>query len=255
MHIKILALALIAFAAPACAEMTGSLSLGFDYSTGKYGDTTSTDILYVPVTGKLQLDYLYLKLTVPYVSITGTGDVILGMGKLGRRTTSTTTSKTTTQSGLGDIIASAGYMVYESDVATIDLVGNVKFGTGDASKNLGTGENDYSIQFDGYYTTADYNTLFATAGYRLVGAPAGTTVYDIAYGTLGFSLSIGESSSTGLMLDAAEASSDLSPGTSEISAFVSTKFSQDITIQARLMKGLSDSSPDSAGGITISRIF
>jgi hypothetical protein len=42
-------------AAPA-SVWSGSFSLttGVDYSTGKYGGTSSTDIIYVPLTGKLE---------------------------------------------------------------------------------------------------------------------------------------------------------------------------------------------------------
>jgi len=57
----------------------------------------------------------------------------------------------------------------------LDVAGNIKFGTADANKNLGTGENDYSAQLDGYYTFSK-TTLFATAGYKVIGAPAGITV-------------------------------------------------------------------------------
>lgn len=255
MFIRILTLSLIVIAAPARAEMTGSLSTGFDYSTGKYGGTTATDILYVPVSGKVQFDYLYLKLTVPYISMTGTGDVVLGMGRVGRQTTTTATAKTTTRSGLGDVLGTAGYTFYESDAVMLDLVGNVKFGTADAQKNLGTGENDYSAQLDGFYTTEGSTTLFATAGYKVTGEPAGTTYNDIAYGTLGISMKTGENSSAGLMMDAAEATSDPAPGTRELSVFVSGKISRNAKVQASLMKGFSDSSPELAGGLSVSRTF
>lgn len=253
MHIRILALTLIVLATPARAEMSSNLSTGFDYSTGKYGGITATDILYVPVTGKVQFDYLYLKLTVPYISMTGTGDVVHGVGRMGRQTTTTTTAKTTTKSGLGDVIGTAGYTIYESEAVMLDLVGNVKFGT--AKKNLGTGENDYSAQLDGFYTTAGGMTLFATAGYKITGEPAGTTYNDIAYGTLGVSMQTGESSSAGLMMDAAEPSSDLVPGIRELTVFVSSKISSDVKIQASLMQGFSDSSPELAGGLSVSRAF
>lgn len=257
MFMRMMALALIVAAVPARAEMTTSLSTGLDYSTGKYGSATATDILYIPISGKLQFDYLYLKLTVPYISMTGTGDVVPGMGRFGRQatTTSTTTSKTTTRSGLGDIVATAGYTVFESNTLMFDLVGNVKFGTADTAKNLGTGENDYSAQIDGFYTVAANSTLFATAGYKVVGTPVGVEVDNIAYGTLGISQKIGEKSSAGLMMDAAQGSSALSPGISELSVFVSTRISSALKLQANLTKGFSEGSPEFAGGITVSRTF
>ncbi len=242
---RIIPLALLAISAPALAESSTSLTTGFDYSTGKYGGSTSTNILYVPVTGKMQFDTFFLKLTVPYISVSSAGDVVRGIGKV-----KTTTTKTTTQSGLGDVVASAGYTVLESNELMLDLVGKIKFGTADASKNLGTGENDYSAQMDAYHTLQK-TTLFATAGYKVIGAPVGLSVNNIAFGTLGFSRKTSEKISVGALLDAAQASSDLSPGTREVSVFVSNKINATLRAQAYLLKGFSDSSPDLGGGIML----
>lgn len=243
---RIIPLALLAISAPVLAESSTSLTTGFDYSTGKYGGSTSTNILYVPVTGKMQFDTFFLKLTVPYISVSSAGDVVRGIGKV----KTTTTTKTTTQSGLGDVVASAGYTVLESDDLMLDLVGKIKFGTADASKNLGTGENDYSAQMDAYHTLRK-TTLFATAGYKVLGAPVGVSVNNIAFGTLGFSRKTSENISVGAMLDAAQASSDLSPGTREASVFVSNRINSTFKAQAYLLKGFSDSSPDLGGGIML----
>jgi len=247
---RIMAIALLVISLPASAEFTSSLSTGFDYSTGKYGGTTSTDILYIPVTGKFQSDDLFLKLTVPYISVTSANGVVRGIGKF----KTATTTRSTTRSGLGDIIASAGYTVLESDSLMLDIVGNIKFGTADAGKNLGTGENDYSAQLDGYYTLSK-TTMFATAGYKVMGAPAGITVNNIAYGTLGVSQKTGEKGSAGLMLDVSQSSSELSPGIRELSVFVSKKISKTLKAQANLMKGFSDSSPDYGGGLMFTGLF
>src|SRR5271169_2766734 len=79
-----------------------SLETGMDYNTGKYGGTQSTDILYIPVTGKYQGQSWTLKLTVPYLRITGPGnviDVINGVAPPGSFTTAPVT-----RSGLGDVV-------------------------------------------------------------------------------------------------------------------------------------------------------
>lgn len=252
MYTKIMALALLVFSSAAWAETTSSLTSGIDYSSGKYGGTSSTSILYIPVTGKIQSDNAFVKLTVPYIRVSSEAgsSVVRGMGKV--KTTSTTT--TTTQAGLGDVIASAGYIVFENNSLMLDVAGNIKFGTADAKKNLGTGENDYSAQLDGYYT-AGKTTMLATAGYKIVGAPSDVTVNNIAYGTLGISQKVGDQTSAGLMLDAAQSSSELSPGTRELSAFVSRKINPDLKIQASLLKGLSDASPDYGGSLMVTGMF
>lgn len=248
---KLFAFALVMFTSSAWADTTTSLSAGFDFTSGKYGGTTSTNIIYIPVTGKVQFEDLYLKLTVPYIRVSseGTG-VVRGMGKV-KTSTSTTT---TTQSGLGDVIFSAGYNFYENDKLALDLVGNVKFGTADPVKDLGTGKNDYSAQIDGFYTIKA-TALFATAGYKIIGAPAGVSVNNIAYGTVGVSQKLGEKTSAGVALDAAQGSSEFSPGTREASVFVSNKISKNKKIQASVMKGFSDGSPDFGFGASVTGTF
>lgn len=247
MPARIMAFALLGICLPAWAASTSSLSTGFDYSTGKYGGTTSTSILYVPVTGKVEYDDFFLKLTVPYISVSSAGTVVIrGVGPV--RTA--TGARTTTQSGLGDVIASAGYYLYEDDNLLLDVAGNIKFGTADANKNLGSGENDYFAQLDGFYTLRK-TTLFATAGYKVVGAPAGVAVNNIAFGTLGVSQKTGEKTSAGVMLDMAQGSSELSPGIRELSFFVSNKISKTLKVQANLLKGFSDSSPDYGGSLMV----
>lgn len=241
---KIFALTLLTLAFNTWAETTRTLTAGVDYSTGKYGGTSSTEIMYVPVTGKIQSDIGYLKLTIPYISISSEGSVVRGIGKF----KTSTSNKIITQSGLGDIIATAGYTFFENDALLFDLVGNIKFGTADAAKSLGTGENDYSAQIDGFYTL-DKTTTFATAGYKIIGAPPAVNVNNIAYGTLGFSQKHTDKISFGAMIDAAQSSSSLSAGTRELSVFVSQKLGKTLKAQVSLMKGFSDSSPDFGGGL------
>lgn len=248
---KLLLITLLLASATALADTTSSLSTGFDYSSGKYGGASSTEVLYIPVIGKVQFDNLFLKLTVPYIRVTSAGGVVVrGMGML----KVATSTRTSTQSGLGDVVASAGYTILESGNLLLDLVGNVKFGTADAAKNLGTGANDYSAQLDGYYQLAK-TSLFATAGYKVLGAPVGVQVNNIAYGTLGVSQKTGETTSAGVMLDAAQGSNALSPGTRELTVFVANRVSRTLKVQANLMKGFSDSSPDFGGGVMVTGYF
>jgi len=242
----------------ASAQSQFSLGTGFDYSSGKYGGTTSTDILYIPVTAKYESDGLFFKLTVPYISITGTGTtsgVILGIGRIGPPTKTTTTSTaTTTNSGLGDVVTSAGYGIYAGDQLAVDLVGNVKFGTADANKGLGTGNNDYSAQLDAYYMIHN-TTLFGTAGYKVYGAPAGISLNNAPYGTLGISQKLGSTTSVGTMYDATQSPLASGVGLSEFTVYISQKIKPDLKLQINAMKGYSDASPDHSFGATITGSF
>jgi hypothetical protein len=243
---------LLAVTTPALADEQFSLGTGFDYSSGKYGNATSTDILYIPVIGKFELDKLTFKLTVPYISISGPGGIVRSVGRMRRVTT--TTATTSSNSGLGDIIASAGYNFYDEQALVLDLVGNLKFGTADANKGLGTGQNDYSVQVDGYYDLGK-NTLFATAGYKSYGAPSGLTLNNTPYGSLGVSQKLSNKTSAGAMLDMALSPSTNSADQLEAIIFVSQKVSPSLKMQANLLKGLSNGSPDYGGGFMVTGMF
>ena len=56
-----------------------SVSAGFDFTSGKYGGSSTTDIWYVPFTGRYDYKDLSFRITVPYLDLTGPGN-ILGPG-------------------------------------------------------------------------------------------------------------------------------------------------------------------------------
>ena len=246
--------------ASATAEDQFSLGTGFDYSTGKYGSSTTTDMLYIPVVAKYETDDLTLKLTVPYLRVTGTSSgVIRGVGRVKpgspmMTTTTKSTTATNSASGLGDIVAAAGYTVYDQDVLSIDVVGKVKLGTGNANTGLGTGKNDYSAQLDGYYTI-NKTTVFATAGYKIVGQPAGLTLNNVAFGTAGASQKINDKTSAGIMLDIMQSASPAATGPIEVTAFATKKLSKMLKVQVSVLKGLSNGSPNMGVGAMVTGIF
>ena len=53
-----------------------TVSTGFDYSYGKYGETTTTKVLSIPLTTRWDGDHWNVKLTVPYVRVSGPATVI-----------------------------------------------------------------------------------------------------------------------------------------------------------------------------------
>ena len=127
---------------PALAEESGKYTLetGMDYNTGKYGGTQSTNILYVPFTAKYKDKLWTLRVTVPYLRITGPANVINGVGAV-----ATANAGVTTRSGLGDVILGATRSVYSDSASRtlVNLTGKVKLGTTSSTRGLGTGANDY----------------------------------------------------------------------------------------------------------------
>ena len=246
------AMAVTALAAlPAAAEPGFSLTTGLDYSTGKYGGTESTDILYIPLTGKYETDKFTLKLTVPYLQITGPGNVVRDVGLI--RTTSRTR---TTESGLGDIVAAGTYNVYEglANGTLVDVTAKIKFGTADFAKGLGTGKNDYALQSD-LYKTLGKNTLFGTLGYKVLGSPDGITLNNVFYGSLGAGHKYSRETSAGLIFDMREKASATGHAQQELTAYVSHKLGKTWKAQAYAVKGFTNGSPDWGAGAMITAAF
>jgi len=230
------------------ADGLTTLSVGADYTTGKYGNTDSTDILYVPFTSKYEIGPWTWKLVVPWIHITGPanvvgapGDTVVVGNNTGRRT----------ESGLGDVVASAFYNVLNERNAPfgLDLGGKVKFGTADENRGLGTGKNDYSLQAD-LFKPLGAMTPFGSIGYRKYGDPAGIDFKNVVYWSAGASYKMSQPTSVGVAYDFRPAIIDGGSHVSEGTFFVSHKLSADWKLQVYAVKGFSTGSPDwGLGGV------
>lgn len=268
-----------------------SLASGVEYSSGKYGGTSTTDILYVPLTARYSKGPYSFNMTVPYISVTSsenamapivgpmgntaaTGSIPVGMdtgmgaamgagtstgtGMPGTGTTGsgmpgtpTTTAGTTTQSGMGDIMASLGYDFYTGEQLGLTILGGVKFGTANSNKGLGTGQNDYSAELDGAYSIND-TSMLAAIGYKVVGQPVAYTLNNIAYGAVGVTHRMSENTRASLMLNGAQSSYAFISGRLALAAGWSEQLSNTTNWSISLAKGLSSGSPDWDGVISIS---
>src|SRR5437867_189613 len=68
-----------------------TLSTGFDYTTGKYGQSSSTNIFTIPVIARYAYDRWTFKLTIPWTRISGPADVVSSAGLLRRSAVRPTT--------------------------------------------------------------------------------------------------------------------------------------------------------------------
>lgn len=235
------------------AAEPGALSIGtsVNYSTGKYGTPTSTDITSIPVTATYDTGPWTLKLSVPYVRISGPADVIVGVGKTSRSTTTVRTA-----SGLGDIVAAATYNFYNDAASQFgaDVTGKVKFGTGDSAKGLGTGENDYSVLLD-VYKKVNQVTFFGGIGYSVLGSSTAVPLRNVFSLNAGSTYKLDEKSSVGFAYDHRQKSSSTGAAQNELTAFYAHKFNRTWKAQAYLLKGFSDASPDWGGGVSVGYAF
>jgi hypothetical protein len=263
------ALALLAFSAPAIADDAFSLTAGINYTTGTYGNTQSTQILYIPVTAQYDSGDWTAKLTVPYLRVTGPGGVLQGMGRVAPSGSSTTmtsgmsfgrtpTGGTATNSGLGDVVASLGRTVIGSgkdEAFQLDVVGKIKFGTADANAGLGTGENDYSGQLDATYWLSDATALLGTAGYKIVGKPAGLLLNNVFFGSAGLQHAASDATDVGVRFDYVQKIAFYGYDQKAGVAYAEHKLSPTLKTTAYVLKGFSDGSPDRGIGASLTGYF
>ncbi len=237
-----------------CAEGLTTLGVGADYSSGNYGASERTDIFYVPVTAKHETGRWALKLVVPYIRITGPSNVIgaadpivtlPGAGAVRR-----------TETGLGDVVASAFYNALNEHDAWfgLDIGTKIKFGTADDSRGLGTGKNDFSLQAD-FFKPIGAITPFGTLGYRWYGDPSGIDLRNVFYGAIGASYRRSPSTSVGLAYDWRDRILEGSGHVSELTAYVSHRLSRDWKLQLYAIKGFADASPGHGAGATLAYSF
>lgn len=223
---------------------------GFDYSSGDYGSGSNTEIWYVPVTGKVERDNWTVKLTVPWLSITGPGAVVGGGGS---GFTRTATPITTTESGLGDMVGSAAYSFELPEATYIDVTGKIKFPTGDFNKGLGTGEADYTGQID-ITKQLGIVSVFAGAGYKIVGSNSTLNLHNIPMANVGAGVDVMPELNLGTSYDWRESASGRE-NPSESNFYANYKITKQVNVQTYGVVGYSDSSPDYGVGLMLGYKF
>ncbi len=225
-------------------------STGLEYTSGDYGGSDTIEDLYVPVTGQVSFERTSFRLTVPYLSVTapqGTiatdpdGEPVTGSGE------------THTKDGLGDIIAEMTVydVVYSSRFGVaLDLTGKIKFGTADQRDGLGTGEEDYTLQAD-LYKFYDRFTLFAMASYKYRGDPEGYDLKNVMLASVGAVLGSDRETRFGIAYDFRQSSLADGENLRDLSAFAARQISDRLQLQAYVIRGFSNSSPEWGAGLLL----
>lgn len=239
-----------AFTLPAAAgELT--VSTGLDYSTGDYGTNDTSETWYVPVVGRYETGPVTLKVTVPWVRITDAGNVDADGTPLPGQP-----NCNETESGLGDVVASAGYALLDGSQGGVllEATGKVKFPTADEDRCLGTGERDYSLQFDAAKTFGDV-TGFGTLGWKKYGDPSGVNYRDPIYASLGAAYKLAPATSLGASYDWRQKVTSRGNEISEAVLFLNQRLAERWKLQIYGVKGFSDASPDWGGGLFLSHTY
>jgi len=230
----------------ALAEGAFTVKTGFDYTTGKYGTDTTTEITAIPLIGTYETGNWTFKASIPWVRITGSENVIAGVGAVRR-----TTTAVRTDSGMGDLVTAATYsfMIDPKSQFGIDVTGKVKWGTADSDRGLGTGENDFWILVDPY-TRIGNVTYFGGAGYGMLGDSDTLKLKDVVSANAGLSYRLDQQASIGAMLDYRSRSTDTGFAQREVTGFYTRKLGG-YKLQAYATKGFADGSPDWGAGLNV----
>ena len=221
---------------------------GFDFSSGTYGATKSTEVLYLPVTLQAAKGPWTLKAVVPWVRVSGPATLIDGSAE-----GSITVRNAGSVSGLGDVGISVMYAVerFTPYGVFIDLTARVKAPTASFVQGLGTGAWDGAFQVDIAKTWGDFMP-FATLGYRITGQPKGFALRDVIFGTLGLQYSWHERLATGVFYDVRRAAIKSAAAPQEGTAYINYRFSEDWSVNVYGVAGFSANSPSAGGGLMFS---
>jgi hypothetical protein len=266
---KIALLSALLFAGAAHADDGLSLGVGVDYTSGKYGTDTTTDITSIPFTAKYASGNWTYKASLPWVHVSGNPNVLPGLGEIpnsnphgrGRGQGNSggggggtgTPVDSGSASGIGDLRLAATYSFDTGSPLGVDLTGNVKIATADADKGLGTGANDYGVAVD-LYRAVGAATLFGGVGYTKLGTTQYIDVNGVANANVGASWKVG-TGSVGAMYDYRQAASSASDPRSEVTGFYSLGAGPSGKVQFYATAGLSDGSPDWGGGVSYTHGF
>jgi len=221
------------------------LSLGYHYSTGTYGTADTTEIAYIPLTAKAEIGRWGIQGTIPYLRISSPAAVVQGPnGPI--QTTSGESD------GLGDILARGLYALPPPAfwMPFVDLIGIGKFPTASRGEGLGTGEFDFGLESEFWWSGGDL-TPFLAVGYRFFGSPPGTNLDDVFLGSVGGVYRILETVNAGLLLDYRGAPSASSGERLEGVPFASWKVDAHWSVDGYASAGLARGSPDAGVGLQL----
>ena len=227
-----------------------TFTIGAEYTKGNYGAAIDTTMLQVPFTLGYNTEQYAWSVTVPYIQISGSEDVTFsGTTRSPKLSTTTISSVMHSDSGLGDIALSGTYQLQKETKARpwIAMTGKIKWATADEQKLLGTGENDYAAQLE-----LAKKTLHGFFGYKIIG-DSDTINYDnVFYAAAGVSIPASKNWMTIIELYTEQAAVSGVDNVQELSFTMSKALNDKNKLSIYIVKGLTNSSPDWGGGVTLS---
>ncbi len=230
-----------------------SLSGGFDYSSGNYGDRKPTDILVGLTSLSVTAGDFLLTASVPYLTITGPSFVVVGAGGVPVLVTPQPGATTTGRSGWGDLNLGVTYSLPSEDLDDFEVAVSMrtKVATADASKGLSTGATDFSFYVD-VSRQFDIWAPFVNFGYRVPGKPSFYSFDDAPSFSVGTSVALDNNLVAIASYDFDGSISSTLADAQQIFASLTWLATDDISLTAYAEDGLSSGAPKVGTGILIS---
>jgi hypothetical protein len=228
-----------------------TLGAGLHHTDGDYGTPVSTEITAFVLTGRYETAQWFFKGSVPWLSVSGGGGVIPGIGRVRGATAAESSA-----SGLGDLVLSATHKTWydAAQQAGLELTGRLKLATADEDEGLGTGEHDFGFQAD-VFKGFGRLTGFAGLGYTLFGDSPDFPLRNVFNVTFGASYRLDQRDSVGFAYDQRDPVAPGAAELTEIMLFWSRQIDRAWRTQAYFLVGLEDGSPDWGAGLSLTHAF
>jgi len=257
---KITIAALMLLASPACAladdDKAGDaliFSTGIDYSSGRYGQPQSTDIVVGLSNIALTTGDWRFSGSMPYLSIVGPPYVVIGPDGSLVLVTQKGSANSTARQGWGDLNLGATYtwQPWGADSFEFDFTGNAKIATADASKGFSTGEDDVSFSADVSRQIGSWSP-FVTFGYVMPGSPKAYSLNSAPQFSVGTSYQITDAIIATASYDFNGAITQTLSDAQQIFAAGSWVYDDSLTFTVYAEYGLTAGAPNQGTGLLVS---
>lgn len=223
--------------------------LGYHYSSGDYGDREETQIMYVPLIIRGDIDAWTLELTLPFIYIRGPSG-ILGVVDSNQNPND---DDIESNQGPGDILLSAAYTLWPwwERMPFLTATARIKFPTASENDGLGTGEFDYYVSGQAIWTAGDI-TPFIEIGYESLGDSSDVNLHDAVRVSSGLSYQLIDPLTAGISLDYGSPTSSSAGQRIDLVPFLSWTFLPSWSLAAYGSAGLASGSPDVGVGVQLS---
>lgn len=223
-------------------------SLGYHYSSGDYGNSKKTQISYVPLILRGDIDAWSVELTLPYISIRGPR----GIFGVVDGTTDDADNSVKRESGPGDILLSAAYTLWPwwESMPFLTATGRVKFPTASENDGLGTGAFDFYVSGQAVWTLGPF-TPFVEVGYEALGDAPDINLRDAGRVIGGLSYQAAEALYLGISLDYGSPTSSSAGQRIDLVPFVTWNITDSMTLATYASAGLASGSPDVGVGVQL----